>query len=225
MKTCVKCKHLTDKRYCLCKSVQIDNMGIEIDCIYFETRVTPPAHFDYNERNYTEGFKIIEGIGKDAPIETNERGGKQSKSPAALHLIDPDFLEAMSWPLDRKLTEDTTTHKCLVEICNYMRQFEADYDDCFLHSALDKLEKNSLIQLIIIGKVLQEGAKKYPVGNWRLIPREQHINHALIHLVAILAKDTQDDHLEHAICRLMMAIATKETEGFSYTGTPTTKED
>ena len=35
---------------------------------------------------------LFEGMGVDAEMVTNENGGKQSKSPAALHLIDPLFL-------------------------------------------------------------------------------------------------------------------------------------
>ena len=34
--------------------------------------------------------------------------------------------------------------------------------------------------------------------------------------IAHLAGDTQDDHINHALCRLMMAKATKTTEGFAY---------
>ena len=30
---------------------------------------------------------MIEGVGKDAEIVTNEKGGKQSKAPMAMHLI------------------------------------------------------------------------------------------------------------------------------------------
>ena len=32
----------------------------------------------------------------------------------------------------------------------------------------------------------------------------------------MIAGDTQDDHRGHALCRLMMAKATKESENFSY---------
>lgn len=38
------------------------------------------------------GKKVIEGVGKEAEIVTNQFGGKQSKSPMAMHLLSPDFL-------------------------------------------------------------------------------------------------------------------------------------
>ena len=71
--------------------------------------------------------------------------------------------------------------------------------------------------LIEIGKILQIGAEKYTPNNWRLIPQEDHLNHALIHYIAYLAGDTQDNHLQHCMCRLMMAYATECTKGFHYT--------
>ena len=152
--------------------------------------------------------QVIEGVSPDAEIVTNANGGKQSKSPAALHLVDPSFLNNRIWCYD-----DNPLRKAVQHIATYMGS------NCLeaLYSALDSLEKDRLQQLLTIGKVLQYGAKRYAPNNWRLIPREEHINHALIHLIAALAGDTQDDHIDHAMCRLMMAIATTETEGFSYT--------
>ena len=60
-----------------------------------------------------------------------------------------------------------------------------------------------------IAKVLQYGASRYERDNWRKISCEDHLNHALSHIFAYLAGDTQDDHLGHAFCRLMMACATE----------------
>lgn len=57
-----------------------------------------------------------------------------------------------------------------------------------------------------IAAILKTGAEKYGVNNWRGIVVNDHINHALIHLAAHLAGDTQDDHLGHAACRLVMAL-------------------
>jgi hypothetical protein len=69
-----------------------------------------------------------------------------------------------------------------------------------------------------IAEILHEGADKYePVellnsvrANWRGIPTHSHVNHALQHLVAYLAEDTQDDHLGHAVARLMFALELRE---------------
>jgi hypothetical protein len=60
-----------------------------------------------------------------------------------------------------------------------------------------------------LAEVTQYGAERYARDNWRLIEEESHINHALIHIFAYQAGNTQDDHLEHAFCRLMFALAKK----------------
>ena len=69
------------------------------------------------------------------------------------------------------------------------------------------LDANAMFAL---AKVMYEGSLKYEKDNWRGISTEDHLNHALAHIYAHLAGDVQDDHLEHAFCRLMMAVATKE---------------
>lgn len=100
----------------------------------------------------------IEGVGKDAPLETTEGGGKQSYIPYAFHLIDPKAILALA-------------------------------------------------------KVLAEGEREYGRDNWRKIDAESHLNHAITHIYAHLGGDTQDEHLEHAFCRLMMALGVVYQEG------------
>lgn len=154
---------------------------------------------------------VIEGVGQEAEVITNKNGGKQSKSPATLHLVDPEFLMIT---IGRKpLDDDEILSRAILDIVYYMNDCDREH----LITSINRLEQDRIKQLLTIGKVLQYGAERYAPGNWRLIPREEHINHALIHLVASLAGDTQDDHIEHAMCRIHMAIATKESEGFSYT--------
>lgn len=62
--------------------------------------------------------------------------------------------------------------------------------------------------LLSIAAVLHEGASKYGPNNWRSIPRADHLNHALVHVLAYLSGDRQDDHLLHAGCRLLFAMET-----------------
>jgi len=64
--------------------------------------------------------------------------------------------------------------------------------------------------IIAVAKVCAAGAKKYAKNNWRAIPYQEHVNHALCHLMALLADDPQDNHLEHAATRLLFAIAVKD---------------
>lgn len=61
--------------------------------------------------------------------------------------------------------------------------------------------------------ILEQGARAHhdPDGmNWRRIPCETHLNHALFHINAWQRGVVGEDHLGHAFCRLMMAC---ETEG------------
>ena len=95
---------------------------------------------------------MIPGLGKDASVSVNERGGKQSALPYRFDLIDPHALFALA-------------------------------------------------------KVLHMGAEKYGEDNWRNITVREHLNHLLAHVYAYLAGDTQEEHLEHAFCRAMMALA------------------
>jgi hypothetical protein len=68
--------------------------------------------------------------------------------------------------------------------------------------------------LFRLAKVYAEGAKKYERDNWRKISVEEHLNHAISHIYAYLAGDRQENHLEHAQCRINMAVAIMiENEG------------
>lgn len=65
--------------------------------------------------------------------------------------------------------------------------------------------------ILAVANVLHEGAKKYGPENWRGIPVNDHINHAMTHYLAFLAGDTSDDHLSHAACRALMALEMQRT--------------
>lgn len=66
--------------------------------------------------------------------------------------------------------------------------------------------------MFALAKVLYEGSQKHGEDNWRNIAIREHLNHLLAHVYAYLAGDTQDDHLEHAFCRAMMAVALRLEE-------------
>ena len=145
----------------------------------------------------------------------------------AMHLLDPNFLidfaknkaEELEYEDEGESTcvdgEDIDKYRCY-KAMEFIGNFMLLDDKMFLQYAMDKLNCEELQQIISIAKVLQYGASRYKANNWRLIPQEEHINHALIHIIAHLAGDTQDDHLDHALCRLMMAYATEKSEGFEY---------
>jgi len=156
---------------------------------------------------------VIQGVGQDAPIVTNSKGGKQSKSPVSMHLIDPSYLK--EYYRDAIESDEDDDSNNIRQAIVYIAEFMENTEKYLLLVAMDELAPTQ--QAFRVANILQEGANKYKVNNWRLIPQEEHINHALIHLTAHLEGDTQDNHIDHALCRLMMAYATDVTEGFSYT--------
>lgn len=157
---------------------------------------------------------IVEGLGKDAPIISNTLGGKQSSSPYEPCLLDPDFLNAMvaeEGPLHyvALYMKDPSISTHLFLALEYRQPDEPE----------EEIDYTSLMakRLLTISRVLKEGAEKYEANNWRLIPSEQHLSHAISHYLAYLMDDKQDDHLAHFYTRLMMCYATPQSEDFSYT--------
>jgi hypothetical protein len=71
----------------------------------------------------------------------------------------------------------------------------------------DLLDAQAMLRLAAIAG---KGAEKYGVDNWRKLSIEDNINRAIIHLYAYLAGDRQDDHLAHALCRVLFAAAQDE---------------
>lgn len=77
------------------------------------------------------------------------------------------------------------------------------------------------LALVVVAKIMKDAAAKYedpgnvyvdPTDrNWHKIEPWEHEEHALQHMIAHLAGDTQDDHLGHALTRLMMAVHQRET--------------
>lgn len=112
---------------------------------------------------------MIKGIGKDAPVTTNNAGGKQSIAPYACELLPPRAI-------------------------------------------------------LSVAKVMGDGAEKYEKDNWRKIPRSDHLRKMLTHVFAWLAGDRQDDHLEHAACRMLMALETDDEKGVNRRDEPRADE-
>ena len=63
-----------------------------------------------------------------------------------------------------------------------------------------------LAGLIAAAETMGEGeAKGRDNQGWRSIPIDRILDHAMGHIIAYLAGDREEDHLAHAICRVMMA--------------------
>jgi hypothetical protein len=53
------------------------------------------------------------------------------------------------------------------------------------------------------------GLLKHGAVNWCNIPEKEHLNRALAHLFAYRAGDESEDHLEQAVCRLLLVLETQ----------------
>jgi hypothetical protein len=63
-----------------------------------------------------------------------------------------------------------------------------------------------------VAEIHAYGAQKYGENNWRKIGTRDHVNHAIAHMYAYLLGDRSDDHLGHALCRAMFAVAMEDGE-------------
>ena len=82
-----------------------------------------------------------------------------------------------------------------------------------IHGAPHLLPAEALLRF---SQVCAIGASTYAANNWRRIPFEDHVSHALEHLFLLMDGDTSDDHLGHALTRLGFAVATEPEAGFDF---------
>lgn len=143
-------------------------------------------------------------VGPDAPIVENELGGKQSKAIGAFHLIDPGFLYGI---FSAKYWQMATP------VISYM-DGEIDKDDMVDRLIWDREDDEKRDIVLMIAKTMEYGIGRYKLNNWRLIPEEDHLNHALTHLFMAEIDNTDDDHIAHFYTRIMMAYATKPSKEF-----------
>jgi hypothetical protein len=60
--------------------------------------------------------------------------------------------------------------------------------------------------LLEVATVMGKGADKYGLDNWRKLPPESVINHAIRHLYLYLSGDRSENHAAHAACNCLMLI-------------------
>jgi hypothetical protein len=67
---------------------------------------------------------------------------------------------------------------------------------------------------LAVSHVLSYGAESHGEDNWHAISVKEHLNHAITHIYEFLADDQNpwrktprdENHLDHAACRMMMAL-------------------
>lgn len=69
------------------------------------------------------------------------------------------------------------------------------------------------LAILAVAKILKSGAEKYGDNNWRGLTVEDNLNHALTHILAYMAGDKSDDHVNHAACRMLFAAELSSPKG------------
>ena len=84
-----------------------------------------------------------------------------------------------------------------------MKHYENGSVDPEIDTRMDKLPPLALLQA---GRALCCGMKyeDIKIDNWRGVPRAQHLNHSLRHIMLYKSGDRSEDHIGHALSRLMM---------------------
>lgn len=68
------------------------------------------------------------------------------------------------------------------------------------------------VAITLVAEVIASGANRNGVENWRKIPVEDHLNHALAHLFSAVKfllkhkKPAAREELSHAACRVLFAL-------------------
>lgn len=63
------------------------------------------------------------------------------------------------------------------------------------------------IAMTNLGRTLEQGLKKYPNQDWKKQSKEEHLNHALVHIYSWFNNKEDMIHLHHAFCRLMFSVS------------------
>src|SRR5262249_49882445 len=66
--------------------------------------------------------------------------------------------------------------------------------------------------LVAVTKVMTAGMASHPHNDWMRQPALHHLARAERHLRLLGLNDQSEDHLGHAACRLLMALALRELE-------------
>lgn len=129
--------------------------------------------------------------GQPFPIEC-----RMNNDPSMTYVYTSDQLEIVERPLAGQKAVDPGHEKTVVNE-NGGKQSKLEY----------AVGSADVFATLAMAKVQAEGDAKYGRDNWRLIPEDVHIEHALTHLALHRAGDTAEAHLAHALTRVHMAMA------------------
>lgn len=69
-----------------------------------------------------------------------------------------------------------------------------------------RMERIPWLGVIAAARAMKHGMKyeQKKADNWKGIPAEEHLNHALLHIAKFQAGDRSEDHVDHAVNRILM---------------------
>ena len=69
-----------------------------------------------------------------------------------------------------------------------------------------RMDKLPWLGIIAAARAMKHGMKyeKKKVDNWKGIPAEEHLNHALKHIALFQSGDRSEDHVDHTVNRILM---------------------
>lgn len=130
-------------------------------------------------------------LGNAFPVEC-----RMSDDPELEYRFAPEQLMIVQSPLAAQKAVDPSHEKTVINE-NGGKQSRLEY----------AVGSADVFAILAMAKVQAEGDAKYGRDNWRLIPEDVHIEHALTHLILHRAGDTEEAHLAHALTRVHMAMA------------------
>ena len=60
--------------------------------------------------------------------------------------------------------------------------------------------------VLAVARTMTDGVRTHDEGAWRKLSQREHISRAMRHLALFLVGDSAAPHLEHACCRILMAL-------------------
>ena len=119
----------------------------------------------------------------------------------------PELVKMMREALDAtkdKAYEDMGIKECLGRMkTDKVEKTETGALNPVIDTRMDKLPPKAIL---MAARVLKHGMKyeREIEDNWRGVPADEHLNHALRHIFQAMAGDNHEDHVAHAVARILM---------------------
>jgi hypothetical protein len=116
---------------------------------------------------------------------------------------DTELRDLLKWQDEG---DDDTNFTPLKEVNSHMTPLETNKNggvQSSVQRAYHLVPPDALSQ---VARIMYNGSMKYSDDNWKKIPCNDHLNHAVHHVFLHLAGNRMEDHLAHAATRMLMAL-------------------